>query len=81
MEQKPGETHDPQANAWHFNLVHLSATNLGRLASSIFGQAETVTMRCLERDLIRVLKDSIKSGHIDPAKLQPLVRDKVLPQS
>ncbi len=79
MERKPGETLDEYANAsWHFDLIHLSVSDLSCLANAMFANANI--KRLYEKDLVRLLRTSIGNGHIDGDKLKPSVKSKVLSQ-
>lgn len=68
----PGVTHDLDANStWHFDLVHLSATDLANLANTMFTHGEK--KREKDRQLALFLKKSVESGFVDQTKLNPLV--------
>jgi hypothetical protein len=80
MEQKPGETHDDDANKrWHYDLIHLSASDVSRFANAMFlnGKAE----RKREPDLISSLRKSIASRFIDEAKLSEGLRERIFKNS
>jgi hypothetical protein len=70
MEKKTGQTHDGYANeSWHFDLTHLSASDLSRLANNMFAHGKTDRKR--EPSLIELLNKSIESGFVDAANLRP----------
>lgn len=69
-----GDTPDPGVNGWHLDLVELSAKKLLRLAETILEQA--TIERISEKALVRLIREAVNSGRIDPAKLSPRVAAK-----
>lgn len=68
IEKKSGDTHDSGANSsWHYDLTHLSATDLARLANCLleYGKSE----RQLPNKLVSMVKESIQKGFVDQGKL------------
>ncbi len=76
MEQRVGETHDSHANkSWHFDLNRLSASDLSRLANSMFANGKTE--RKVESSLIPLLKKSIEDGFVDKTNLRPNLLERI----
>jgi hypothetical protein len=74
MEKKFGETYDGHANGeWHFDLTRLSATDLSRLANTMF--VHGTTERKNKPKLVQLLKKSIQDGYVNEADLRPQVRE------
>lgn len=76
IQPKPGQTRDAGANnAWHRDLIHLSASDLSRLANVLFEHAQR--RREMEVKLIALLKHSVDEGHVDRAALRPGIAQKL----
>jgi hypothetical protein len=76
-EKKTGDTHDQHANeTWHFDLINLSASDLGRLANRMLlhGRPERVQ----DKTLLPLLAKSIENKFVDPQQLRPDLRAKFL---
>jgi hypothetical protein len=75
FEQEAGDTLDKEANSWHIDVIQLSALDIARLANLLFVNGERV--RQLEPELIEVLRQSVKAGHIREAELKRTVAQKL----
>jgi hypothetical protein len=75
IKETKGGSPDEKVNAWHRDLVELSATKLMELAKAI--QTEAAKERILPKDIIRLIKRAIASGQIERAKLKPGVTAKI----
>jgi hypothetical protein len=77
MEREDGRTYDSKANSdWHFDLIHLSASDLSRLANKMFKYSKRG--RLTVPKLTQLVKESVGKGYVDPAHLHPEVRATVL---
>lgn len=68
IKETKGGSPDEKVNAWHRDLVELSATKLIGLAKAI--QTEAAKERILPKDIIRLIKRAVVSGQIERTKLK-----------
>lgn len=69
IERAFGQTPDNHANGWHRDLRQLSATNLVGLAKAILD--ENKRGRISAKEIKRLLRDAVESGHVSFDELQP----------
>ena len=70
-----GRTPDDEVNKWHRDLCELSATKLLTLALTI--NKYSAVNRRQQKEVGRLLNSAVKSGFIDPQRLDPQVRQRL----
>ena len=68
VKETSGETPDTSVNAWHRDLIELSASKIVALANQISTKAER--KRILSRRILELLAQAVTSGQIDRDKLK-----------
>ncbi len=69
LANAPGKTPDSVVNSWHRNIVELSASRIQQLAMCLQSQATFCRKR--EKDVLRLVKNSLAAGHIAERLVQP----------
>ena len=75
LTDAPGVTPDPVVNSWHRNIVELSTSRIQQLAACLQSQATFCRKR--EKDVLRLVKKALESGHITERMIQPKVLGKI----
>lgn len=75
MQHTRGESPDEQANAWHRDLIELSASKIMQLAKIIMEEAER--RRVSEKQIRRMIIRAVNADQIDRAQLAPGIASKI----
>ena len=75
IEANEGGTPYDKANHWHRDLVGLSATQIVKLAEIISLHSDK--KRISEKQILNLIKDAVKNGDIDMARLKPDIARKL----
>lgn len=75
MRRTRGESPDEQANAWHRDLIELSASKIMQLAQIIMKEA--ARHRIPEKQIGRMITRAVDNDQIDRAQLAPGIASKI----